>query len=517
MKSQKYIRTKNLSQMPEAIRKIIQGRQSEAKEREKTASSLLKEAIVNGTFYVAGSRANIRSSNVKDALDQALTLLIEDVYSKLNYVSTTAQSEADIWTILSSPQVQESMPEVEGPNSRALADMMQFMDIRQGQHMQVTAADFHKRYHSKPYGWQELDIVAMLATLIKANKIQAMYGGAVVPVNDRKLVDYLRKKSEVDKTVVRKKIDPPAVLLKKAKDLASEFFGIMDLKSDSDGLCGQIQVLLGDVRTRVNTVANQYVGSIPYPGRAVVDKGQNLLHEVLSKKDDHVAFLESFTGKEDDLLDWIEDFQEVEFFFKNQVQIFRDSWRLCERVNKEKTYFANEPEAIAAVRTMEEILKENKPYRRIQELPTLMQTINQAYKRINEARLEKVQQTIIQCRGDIHTLTKDYPSLKDRIRRDDEELERRKNDALNATSPTQLDAMITQIYTFKDAECRYLEAEIAKINGGGGGGLKIETLRRYDVVPQKRLTSKEEVDAYVDEIRKTLMKALENNDVVQLN
>lgn len=519
LKIQKYVKSKNLSQLPEAIRKIIQGRQSEAKEREKTASSLLKDAIVNGTFYVAGSRANIRSSNVKDALDQALTLLIEDVYSKLNYVSTAAQSDADIWSILSSTQVQESMLDVDSPNGRALEDMMQFMDIRQGQHMQVTAADFHKRYHMKPYGWQELDIVAMIATLIKTNKIQAIYGGAVVPTSDRKLVDYLRKKSEIDKTVIRKKVDATVAQIKKAKDLASELFGIMDLKSDSDGLCGQIQTLLSDIRTRVITASNQYVGSIPYPGRAVVNQGQSLLHDILSKKDDNVAFLEAFTAKEDELLDWIEDFKEVEFFFKNQVQIFRDSWRLCDRVNREKTYFDNEPEAMVAAQTMEEILKMSKPYRRIQELPTLTQTINQAYKRINDERLEKVQQTIIQCRGDIHTLTADYPTLKDRIRRDDEELEKRKNEALNASSPTQLDAMITQIYTFKDAECRYLEAEIAKINGGGGGDPKIRilTLRRYDVVPQKRLSSKDEVDAYVEELRKKLLKALDDNDVVQLN
>ena len=110
--------------------------------------------------------------------------------------------------------------------------------------MQVTAADFHKRYRTKPYGWQELDIVAMLATLIKGNKIQALYGGAVVPTSDRKLVDYLRKKSEIDKTVIRKKVDATATQIKKAKDLASELFGIMDLKSDSDGLCGQVQALL---------------------------------------------------------------------------------------------------------------------------------------------------------------------------------------------------------------------------------------------------------------------------------
>ena len=46
---------------------------------------LLKEAIVKGTFYIAGERLSLRTSNAKEALDEAMTLLVESVYGKLNY------------------------------------------------------------------------------------------------------------------------------------------------------------------------------------------------------------------------------------------------------------------------------------------------------------------------------------------------------------------------------------------------------------------------------------------------
>ena len=53
---EKYIKQRNISQLPESIRKIIQAKQSEAKEREKTATNLLKDAIVKGSFYISGER-----------------------------------------------------------------------------------------------------------------------------------------------------------------------------------------------------------------------------------------------------------------------------------------------------------------------------------------------------------------------------------------------------------------------------------------------------------------------------
>ena len=42
-------------------------------------------------------------------------------------------------------------------------------------------------------------------------------------------------------------------------------------------------------------------------------------------------------------------------------------------------------------------------------------------------------------------------------------------------------------------------------------------VRRYDVFPVKRLTTKEDVDAYLETIRKKLYDTLEANDGIQIN
>jgi hypothetical protein len=47
--------------------------------------------------------------------------------------------------------------------------------------------------------------------------------------------------------------------------------------------------------------------------------------------------------------------------------------------------------------------------------------------------------------------------------------------------------------------------------------LKIATIRRYDVFPVKRITTRDGVDEYVEGIRKKLYDALETNDGIQIS
>ena len=515
---EKYIKQRNISQLPETIRKIIQAKQAEAKEHERAATNLLKEAIVKGTFYISGERVQIRRSSVKETLDEAMTRLVEDVYSKLNYVDTFVQSDQDIQKLLAQSGAQESMAGVAAANALALDEMRQYLEIRTRQNMTVTMMELQRRYQAAPYGWREIDIAAMTAALLKSQRIQLVYNGAPLAPADRKVLDCLRKRTELEKTLIRQKVSAPEVLLKKARQLGGEMFRTMDLRTDEENLCGQLVSLLEQMQQKNESLSKMYVSSVDYPGKAVVERGRAALANVLLRRGDNVAFLEAFTQAEDELLDWSEDIGEVTFFFQNQKQIFDSAWSLLQRVEQERHYFAEEEEALSAAQTIRTILKSEKPYRRVIELPTLQQTVERVYDRINEARRERVQDVIVQARGDIHTLAGDDNSLKNEVRKADEELERRKQDALSAASPTLLDASITQILTYKDGVCRRLEQLIAsRSHAADAPKVRLVTLRRYDVLPPKRLSSPEEVEAYVGELREKLMETLKTNDVIQIN
>lgn len=513
----RYVKQRNLSQLPESVRKIIQAKQAEAKEREKSATALLREAITKGAFFIAGERVQICRGAVKEALDEAMMHLIEDVYSKLNYVDTFAQSDQDIQAILTGETTQEVMEGVAKPNALALDELQQYMEVKSRQHMTVTMAEVQKRYQAAPYGWREIDIAALAARLLRAQKVQLLYGGTPLLPANRKTIDCLRKRTETEKTVIRQRVTAPDILMKKARQLATELFGDMNLHADEENLCGQLEALLQDAKRKNEGILAQFSEAIPYPGKAVVESGKAILEKLLIKRGDNIAFLEAFTQAQDELLDWSEDVREVAFFFNNQRKIFDAAWRLSTSVQRERHYFADEAEALAAADAMQTILHSAKPYRRIVELPTLQQTICVAYERINADRRAHVQDILTQARGDIHTLAYGHNELADMVRKADKELENRCHAAMEANEPTLMDAVITQIITYKDGVCRRMEQLLASTAPGERTAQRINTLRRYDVLPQQKLSSEAEIDRYLADVKVRLLSALKDYEAIQLN
>ena len=98
-----------------------------------------------------------------------------------------------------------------------------------------------------------------------------------------------------------------------------------------------------------------------------------------------------------------------------------------------------------------------------------------------------------------------------------EQLEAFKARALEAESPVELDAIITQIFTYRDGQCRRLEQLLAGLHGQNAPSLRIKTIRRYDVLPQKRLSSAAEIEAYVEQLKQKLLQELAENDAIQMN
>ena len=96
--------------------------------------------------------------------------------------------------------------------------------------------DVQSRYQSIPYGWKEIDIAAVVALLIRQQKVTIKYGGATIQPNDPKLPDMLRKKSEVGKTRISKRQVVTAIKMKAAKELLRDYFDVMDVPEDEDGL-----------------------------------------------------------------------------------------------------------------------------------------------------------------------------------------------------------------------------------------------------------------------------------------
>ena len=118
----------------------------------------------------------------------------------------------------------------------ALNEISQWLELQNQKMLSTSMGDVQRRYQAIPYGWREIDIAALIARLISQQKISIKYGGALVGKDERRLVDYLRKKSEIDKAVVTRRIAPSEDLMRKSIAFLRDYLGAMDIPSDEDGL-----------------------------------------------------------------------------------------------------------------------------------------------------------------------------------------------------------------------------------------------------------------------------------------
>lgn len=153
-----------------------------------------------------------------------------------------------------------------------------------------------------------------------------------------------------------------------------------------------------------------------------------------------------------------------------------------------------------------------------------MQSIKAAYSVLLTQKKEEVRGIITQCMGDVHTLAGVGSRANDEVRKADDRFSEYKQKVTEAASLTLLDAMITQLLNYKDQVCKLIETIVydppaTPYEPGGEQPKfqKIALIRRYDVFPIKRLTTKEDVDVYLETIRKKLYDTLEANDGVQIN
>lgn len=518
MKIRKYVKQRNVSQMPDSIQRIIRDRNDEARKLESHARSLIEKAIVEGKLYVHGEVLDPKCSSAKDKLDEAMKNLVESVYSKLNMVNQFVDSDADILSILNEADDGQIASVGTGKNNEdALNEISQWLELQNQKMLKTSMGDVQRRYQAIPYGWKEIDIAALIARLIVQQKIQINYGGAVVGKEERRLVDFLRKKTEIDKAIVVRRIAPSEELIRKSVNFLRNYLGAMDIPSDEDGLIRFVLNTFETKQSHYQKLLDEFYSKERYPEKETVTAARDLMNDVLSQRKDNVALLKRMVQRQDDLLDSAEDMEGVEMFFKAQRTVFDDAKNRLASITKERDYFAADAETQSVISTMSTILAQPRPYSRIGELPELVRKVKTAYDSLLDMKREEVAENIRRCMQDVHQLAGEARDAEELLCQADERFVNKRETAKTATSLTELDAMITQLLNYKDTFCRRMEVISASRQQEAQKPPKIITVRRYDLCSVKRLQSKEDIDKYVEAIREKLMKTLESCDGVQIN
>ena len=525
MKIRKFVKQRNVAQLPKSMQDIIRDQQDEAIRYEQSAMEDLKQAIVNAAYYVDGEHIEIRGGDAKSHIDQALDYLVTHVYSELDLITKNMDTDEDVVEILTGNFLSGAEP-----NRDAAAKVEEFLVVQDRTKLPTSMYDVQSRYQGIPYGWREIDIAAVVALLINQQKVTIKYGGATIQPDDPKLPDMLRKKNEIGKTSISIRQAVTAFKMKAVKELLREFFDVMDVPDDEDGLVAYIIKKFEELKTHYETLNQRYSTGRRYPDQSKVQQAMQLVADVLSQKKDNIALIDRVLKLEDKLFDSKEDLQAVEGFFKNQVQVFDAAAQMEEDLRNELDYLSHEPAANDALNKIRLIVavQGGFSYQKIPELNGLMATVREGHGRLLEAKRVEVGDMITQCMGAVHQAANSDFKANDLVARADEFYTQQKQKVRDYQSLALLDGLIPPMLQYKDNTLERLETLLAPpaqpippaptADGGATPPVKkvIRPYNRSIIFPAKKLETMEDVDDYVEKIREQLKQLLKNCDGIQL-
>lgn len=553
MKIRKYVKGRNVSQLPKSVQDIIRDQQDEAANYEMRAAAFLAEAIATGRFYVDGEAIEIRPGNVsvsetdtdkrdlkvkqaraRSVIDQALEYLVSHVYSDLGLITRFAETDEDIFTILRGTEIM--VPGTE-PNRDAAAKVEEFLEVQFNMNRNTTMDDVQKRYQAKPYGWREIDIAAVVAMLIQQQKVTIKYGGATIQPDNPKLVDMLRKKTEIGRTTISKRQTPRVQDIREVREFLRDFFDEMDVPEDEDGLIRHIKEKFGAELTHYTALQALYKDR-RYPDQSKVDKAIALIKDVLSQQNDNIALLKRVIQREDDLYDMKKELQLVEEFFKSRVTLFDSAVRFEQGLRHDLDYIAKDPEANAALNRIRLITMVQPgakfDYSRLPELNELMAKVKASHDAMLEEKREELLEIVRQCMADIHQAAGEDPTARSISSTADTFYAQKKQQIAETQELALLDGLIPPMWQYKDTTLEKIEVivnppkrETPPQPGPATGGSTtmkeppakkvFKTIHRQAMFPAKTLTTEEEIDAYVEKIRANMKQLLHGCDGIKLS
>ena len=532
MKVRKYVKQRNVSQLPKSVQDIIRNHQDEATKYEASAEEDLKKAIIDAEFYVDGEHIEIKGGDAKNKLDQALEYLVTHVYSELGLITKNAETDADVLAVLRGEHLNGVIEGME-ENHDAAVRMEEYLEMQDTKKLPTSMADVQSRYQAIPYGWKEIDIAVVAAMLIYDQKVTIKYAGETIQPGNPKLPDMLRKKSEIGKTIISKRQVITATKMRSVKELLREYFDVMDVPDDEDGLVSFIVQKFEAQKAHYEELNKRYEGH-KYPDHALVREALRLMDSVLSQRKDNIALIDRLLKEEGALLDSMDDLLDVEGFFKNQVQVFDEAVRMEQNLKNDLSYLQKEEAANTALNQIRLITvvdaEKSSVYKRIPELNGLMDTVREGHGRLLDAKRAEISEIIRQCLEEIHVTGSDHAACIHLMEKADTYFSQQKGRVAELESLQLLDGLVPQLWAYKDEAVNRMEAlkkpaepvkpVVTPVSGAPVAAAKpkkvIKTVYRQQF-PSKILESQADIDAYVERMRSYLSAMMKDCDGIKLN
>jgi hypothetical protein len=535
LQTDKHIKRKNDGTATHTTQKILRERSDENRERKERLKAIIERLMKEARYYAAGQPRPAPSGSVGAAAEEALGYLVKNSFPKLGYLKNPVSNpQAEIRSVLAAP-TQEGLGLDGGsvPNEEALKEVLNFVTLKNSQNHRVVLYDLvEDRFGRRPYGWNDWETVLLVVRLVMMGELSLVSDGdnTLTPDAIYSAVDGPNKWRRIT-VVKRQTVDRGS--LQKARGIAKDVFEVI-APDGEDALTGHIRGQLGGWQSDLSGW-RPLAETGNYPGSAAIADALGVTAKALNIQDSY-KFLNHFIELKDDFIDLADSVAELRNFYESQRPTWEKLRAAKQRFDLNRYELLKDDDAAKALKTIDDILENEKPYGRIKDAGTLIGRVEE----VNKARLklrrehaiEKIDEHIGKVKAELDEVGA-APELRNKCLHPLQTLK----------SGIEAEESIAHIYQLqgaaRDAADEAFAAieeaakKVAPVPPGSDGmapppepasepAVKKPPAKTRRVVEPSHLAgatyleTQEDVDAFLSKLRKELEEAIENNERVEI-
>ena len=520
---EEYRRSKSGIFQTQQVEDIIRAKQREIENAEARVKENIKEQLNEAEIIIAGDRQNINAKEARARANEALEILINNIYTKFAYIKHNFTTQ-DIKDLFHENRQNLLGNEVEFVNQKAYDAMKEYCEEKNAFSMPMTTRTLLQDFGTAPYGFLDEDILYILTRLLKDEVISLIYNNEVQNITSEDTLTKILKRDYYDRTIIKIRQKIEMSLINDLKSVARNAFNVINLRDDEDGMVEDFKNdCLQSTLNKLNKIAGYYHISgnkYQYPGQDVKDSATNLMERLLRIRDVG-EFYKEVSNCKDELTTLAPKIEMVlDFFDGTQKEQFDEAKKIITIYDNNKDFADKSDELTSVVDKMVSILTSSEPYSEIHELPTLRKDLIDILTNMYESKAEPIIQMVkdtieyieseVKKAGFSGSLWESYiTTCKNAI------------ESLNSSNELKdIFAQQTRIDQLKDQFIYTLEREKSRQNATDEKGEVVEekvvkrTIIRTDSLMNRsyEINSKEDIDKYVEELKTKLLKEFEKNN-----
>ncbi|PLA74870.1 BREX system P-loop protein BrxC [Hydrogenovibrio sp. SC-1] len=395
VKTERYLKqTANSSEKAQLLRE----KHLENNDRLKRLHQGIEQLISEADYYAIGAQLQTNGSSPVTQIEAGCKYIIENTFAKLALLQPyPGEINHEIQSVLNADDVAQIGLDLDSDevNPQANKEVENYIGLKLDRSEKVYIKNILEHFAKRPYGWPESEVVLLIARLALAGKISFVYQAN--PLNLKQAYEPLnnfRKRAEVQVLKVRRHDD---VMLSKAKKLYKDLFIKTFTGTSEKELAEAVTAQINYRLTQLKEFKSKSQ-ALHCPGIKEIENGLVLIANLVDQPNSF-ALIQSMIDQSEELLDFSEDFEDLDNFYNSQFQVWKT---LNEAINikfkANRSAIEKDDKALQALQTLESIYNMDSPYNQLKNIAGLIETVNSTNEKlIAEKRkfsLSKVEERI---------------------------------------------------------------------------------------------------------------------------